>query len=1167
VIQFSKLRLAGFKSFVDATELWIEPGMTGIVGPNGCGKSNLVEALRWAMGENSARRMRGGEMDDLIFGGTATRPARNIAEVTILLDNAARGAPAPFNDVAEIEVSRRIERGAGSLYRVNGREMRQRDVQLLFADCATGPHSPGLVSQGRVGAIIAAKPTERRALLEEAAGIAGLHARRHEAELRLRAAEGNLARLDDVIQTLEAQLDTLKRQARQAVRYRRIGDQIRRAEALFLHILWRAQQAAAAAAALRLAETEATVAARTGVVAGASTAEAEAAAILPERRRADGEAAQALHRLAGEQEALAADEARLADRIAAVAERLVQIDADDAREAAIAADAEAAEARLAGEAGELVAAQGDEAAREDEAGRALSRLEEEIHARELRMQSALEAVAALDARRSGLERRARELAERVARVSGQRERARREHAEALAAGVPDATIAEAEARIGAAQGVLDAHGAAFAAAETARAGADGERTEAVAALKTADDAHTRLAAEAAALEAVLGEAAPAAGVPVVDAVAVDPGFEAALGAALGDDLVAPVVEAETAGADAGAEAAGAGTRWTTLDPYPVPPALPAGAEPLSVHVRGPAALARRLAQIGVVADAAAGARLQARLWPGQRLVTRDGDLWRWDGFRMAHGVPVAAAQRLAQRNRLAALGPALAAAAAGAEAARVRATAAAAAFAAAAEAERQRRADVAQAFAALDQAREAHARLARAAAEAASRAAAVAAALEGLETGLAEAEAGAAEVAAEIAALPDPAEGRERVAAERSLLAERRAAEMEGRNALDRMRREAAQRRERLARIAAERGDWQARAAAAAERRHGLAERRAAAAAEQADLAGRPAVLAARRSDLLDRAAAADAARREAADALIAAEAAVEAAARARKEAEAALALAREDRVRAEAGVAQAAQGEAALAERIRERVDAVPEDLPALAEIDAEEALPDRDEVERRLDRLVRERENIGPVNLMAEAEATELEERVAGLAAERADLTQAIQRLRQGIGQLNREGRERMLAAFEQVNGHFQDLFVRLFGGGRAHLALVEADDPLEAGLEIMASPPGKKLQAMSLLSGGEQALTALALLFAVFLTNPAPICVLDEVDAPLDDANVDRFCGLVAEIAGATGTRFLIITHHRLTMARVDRLYGVTMAERGISQLVSVDLGGAERLAEVA
>jgi chromosome segregation protein len=255
------------------------------------------------------------------------------------------------------------------------------------------------------------------------------------------------------------------------------------------------------------------------------------------------------------------------------------------------------------------------------------------------------------------------------------------------------------------------------------------------------------------------------------------------------------------------------------------------------------------------------------------------------------------------------------------------------------------------------------------------------------------------------------------------------------------------------------------------------------------------------------------------------------------------------------------------LTARARERLDCAPQEALALSQHDPSAELPEREGIETRLERLVRERENMGPVNLRAEAEATELDQQITGLQTERSDLVAAIARLRQGIASLNREGRERLLAAFEVVNGHFQTLFTRLFGGGRAHLALTEAEDPLEAGLEIMASPPGKRLQVMSLLSGGEQALTALALLFGVFLTNPAPICVLDEVDAPLDDANVDRFCTLVEELSRTTATRFLVITHHRMTMARMDRLFGVTMAERGVSKLVSVDLQEAETLRQIA
>jgi len=297
LVQFTKLRLAGFKSFVDPTELLIYPGLTGIVGPNGCGKSNLVEALRWAMGETSAKSMRGGEMEDVIFSGSTTRPARNIAEVVLLLENLDRKVPSHFNDNDELEISRRIERGSGSSYSVNGHEARARDVQLLFADSATGAHSTALVSQGRVGALINAKPTDRRALLEEAAGITGLHSRRHEAELRLRAAEANLARLDDVIVTLESQLQALKKQARQATRYRNLNDHIRRVEATLLHLLWRESAVRLEAARAALAAAEAQVGELTGEAASAATRQAGIAADLPPLRQAEAEAAAELQRL------------------------------------------------------------------------------------------------------------------------------------------------------------------------------------------------------------------------------------------------------------------------------------------------------------------------------------------------------------------------------------------------------------------------------------------------------------------------------------------------------------------------------------------------------------------------------------------------------------------------------------------------------------------------------------------------------------------------------------------------------------------------------------------------------------------------------------------------------------------------------------------------------
>jgi chromosome segregation protein len=464
-------------------------------------------------------------------------------------------------------------------------------------------------------------------------------------------------------------------------------------------------------------------------------------------------------------------------------------------------------------------------------------------------------------------------------------------------------------------------------------------------------------------------------------------------------------------------------------------------------------------------------------------------------------------------------------------------------------------------------AREDQVRLAREAAALDSRIGVLAGTTDQLQADIVEAEAAVEATRQEQSALRDLAIIRNRAAALRVELAERRDQLSECQSAAERLYRDSEARKRRLAAIAEEMEVWERREAEAGRHLAELDMRRESVACEIEALAARPNEIAAQREALTYEIETAEARRKRAADALATGENRLAGADRALKGEEAKLVGDREERVRAEAALEQVRHGLETVKQRVYERLECRFDQVLELIELDPGQEFPPREEVEAKLDRLLRERESIGPVNLRAEQEAAELERQIAGMEAERADLVAAIGRLRHGISSLNREGRERLLASFEAVNQHFSELFVRLFGGGRAHLRLTEADDPLEAGLEIMASPPGKRLQVLSLLSGGEQALTALALLFAVFLTNPAPICVLDEVDAPLDDANVDRFCTLVEELAHSLSTRFLLITHHRMTMARVDRLFGVTMAERGVSQLVSVDLEAAESLRESA
>ena len=827
-MQFTKLRLYGFKSFVEPTELAIEPGLTGIVGPNGCGKSNLVEALRWVMGENRARQMRGGEMDDVIFAGTADRPSRNVAEVALILDNAARKAPAAFNDLPEIEVSRRIERGEGSAYRIAGREVRARDVQLMFADAATGSHSPALVSQGRISAIIAAKPTERRALLEEAAGISGLHSRRHEAELKLRAAETNLARLDDVIVTLDGQYQGLRKQARQAARYRNMSDLIRRAEALLMHLRWRDASAARDAALERLAVAERLVAEITQRAASASTALADAQATLPELRRAEAEAATSLARLGLAREQLEADERRVALQLEEVAARLAHLAADREREERHLAEASDALARLSAERANLVGADAGalDALRASEI--ALDAARAEVDVIDADVAQSTESIAAGDAERAALQRQNDELAQRIAADGARIAEIARERALLEAAIAARSVAVSADDPVQAAQTMQSAAEAAAENAEAARRAAFEEEVGARARLAAAEAELGRVAAEIGGLEAALGTGGGNEFDLVLDHVSVSPGHETALGAALGDDLTAALE-------------ANAPVHWRKpKGPAPDAPALPAGAEPLADHVKAPPALALRLAQIGVVDDAAAGERLARGLKQGQRLVSRDGGLWRWDGFVVTPGTPTSAATRLAQRNRLDKLKRARAAAAVELEGAQIRFGSAETSARATQLAEQQARDAARQASAALAAVRSEESAQARAEASDATRLQVLNEEARRAHANLAQDEARLENARMRLAAMPEARAQRDKLTADRGRLSMARANLAELQGAHGRLAREAEIRTQRIAALGDELAMWTDRAEGARRQIAALAEREAAANAEQDRLARRP---------------------------------------------------------------------------------------------------------------------------------------------------------------------------------------------------------------------------------------------------------------------------------------------------------------------------------------
>ncbi|MBD2841334.1 AAA family ATPase [Erythrobacter rubeus] len=1138
-MQISRLKLSGFKSFVEPAELRIEPGLTGVVGPNGCGKSNLLEAIRWVMGETSAKSMRSGGMEDVIFAGTSSRPERAFAEAVL---------HAQDDEGEELVVTRRIERGAGSAYRVNGSDVRAKDVALTFADAATGAHSPALVSQGKIAQVIAAKPAERRKMLEEAAGISGLHVRRKDAESKLRSTEANLARLEDLMAGLDSQMASLKRQAKQAERYKKLTDDITTAEARLLFARWRDAAKAAKEARAAAQDAEARVAEAKAATDAAQKDQAEAAAKLAEARdeltdRRDDASAHG-HRMSALSEKLEAAEARLADldrqrtrleedRIAAdrmtsdAAEALKNLAKELESSQAAVTDAEAQRPSLS-----------DKSENSERASRAaelaLAKATADHAGVEAEWRVAEAAIEQAEARLSRLARESERIETARANLSGGADPEQavieaREIAEEAARQVARlrAKLEEDQARKGELQTARDEAAAALATAKAELAGIEREYS----ALARDRDAREKRAKGREGLPAAL------------DTVSVARGYERALAAVLGRDAKSPV---GTPGD------IGDGRYWTGSNaPSQVANSL------LDQITDCPEELRARLALVHV-ADEDDG----RSLGPGEWLVTTAGHLRRWDGF-IARGEGSAEAARLEAANRLAELEtqlPDLRGAAELAEANERTAREELSALqtglvaqereiAGAIEAERT-------ALRALDSAEAAKERIAARLEE-----------LKESETDLAE-QVAAAEGELKSAkeqreALPSPDAGRASLEAAQAKHEAAKSAVQAAMAELAAHDQGLAVSRERLAAQQADHTNWQARSGEAAQRMAETARRLEEIEEERAVIAAKPAALMAEieqgdvmREKLTRELAEAERAKDEAQELVTAAE-------RTLADVTEKLAQAREGRATLAARAESEEERRGEMGRISGERFQCPPPLLPERFDF-AEEDVKHSSAESEEMDRLTASRERIGPVNLVAAEELARIEEEHGTNATEQAELAEAVNRLRGSIGNLNREGRERLRTAFDEVNEHFQELYPRLFQGGQAHLALVDSDDPLEAGLEIYAQPPGKRLQSLSLLSGGEQALTATALIFALFLTNPAPICVLDEVDAPLDDANVERFCDLLDSMVRTTNTRYLIVTHNAVTMSRMHRLFGVTMAEKGVSRLVSVDLGEAELMA---
>jgi chromosome segregation protein len=999
------------------------------------------------------------------------------------------------------------------------------------------------VRQGQISELIAAKPQNRRRILEEAAGVSGLYSRRQEAELRVRGAETNLERLADLATELESNLGRLRREARAAAKYKAVAAEIRTLRGALLRARW-SEAANAEAQALQEAREAARVVETSALTAAAASARAvEAQTAIAPHRDEEMAAAAVLSHLAIERDRLDRALEAAAGELARITNDIARIAMDQEREVQIGADAESARARLAAD---LAAVDAEIAA----APERIPALEAAYQVADSARAEAEAAVEALATEVAAAQAETRAAGVRLSEALSRRQRAEDLLSQAKAERVAVATVdddglAEALAAAVEAEAALVRAHASLEQAETA--GGEAARLEqaARARLRAAEDELAGATVEARALARLNPTSGEGQFPPALEQLAPSAGLEAALAAALGDDAIAALDSR-------------AATFWGGRPSAILGPDWPDGVTPISPLIVGPPQLAARLAFTGLV-DRDLGPRLQGRLPPGARLVSREGDLWRWDGFTTTRDAPSPAQARLLQKRRLATLEAQIETLSPLAAEALAGHAAAAAALAAAEQAARIARAGPREAEQTLSRARERAEALGREAARRDARVASLDETILRLEGDVEEAAAAVEEArAAATAPAGDPdladrlAAARQNAVALREPAAGARAAldmEVHGRNARAR-RREA---------LAAELAEWGRRAQAAVGRQATLAKDLEKARLAQQASQDAPGRVEERRLRLLDEIAVAESRKRNAGDALTAMETARMDADRAVRAAEAIAADARASRAGADA--------------RLEAARDRLADALAALAEAGVESPEPDEAPApsvagslatEARLAALEADRAALGAVNLRAEEEVEELTQRLEQMAAERADLTGALSRLRQAIAELNAEGRERLTVAFEIIDGHFRTLFTSLFQGGAAELRLVESDDPLEAGLEILACPPGKRMAVMSLMSGGEQALTAVALIFAVFLANPAPVCVLDEVDAPLDDANVERFCNLLAEMRARASTRFITITHNPLTMSRMDRLFGVTMRERGVSQLVSVDLKQAADLA---
>ena len=1143
-MKFKSVRISGFKSFLEPTEILINDGLTGVVGPNGCGKSNIVEAVKWVMGENSARQMRGDEMDDIIFAGTSERPARNFAEVSIKLDNSERKAPANFNHLEEIEISRKIEREKGSIYRVNSKQVRARDIQLIFADNGTGARSSGIVSQGRIAQIIDATSEDRRIILEEAANIKGLHNRRHEAELKLNGANENLNRLMDIEQTYQDQLIELEKQGRKAARYRSVGDRLRKAEAtLFLTLLNTAEnEFNDFKKHLDIAKENV----NKGQINVSKHTEAKQEILdeLPEFKKLETKKITVLQSLNITKIRLEEEKSSAKTTLNNTLNQISQIETDIQREVEIKQDAKKTLLSLFTEEEKLKSESTDFLTKKTDTLKLVKDLKAKTEEANTKLSTITSEIYSIKSDKSDLEKRISVLTDKIKNSEFQISEFNSKEDEQL--------LKKNNQQLSKLKQILRNKNQNLVSNKQELIKLEEKEVKLSDQKSNTDQNFNVINAELNSLSSILGDDTLNKN-SLEKSINNIGNLEKAIGSVLGETLLAPIHSDQNHFLK--------NTYWRNDLKTKFSTELPKGAIPIISEIKKNSILDIALIGVGIVKDEETAYDLQKNLSFGQALTTSKGGLWRWDGFVQPQGVQNGYSERLQQIAKLKLLQNKLPAV--------------------------TKEQKVIESK--IDENQLGISKCKRDIIELESQISELIKNSNTLELTNSKLD---AKLLSSKVLLKEHLDitkisQKELVGLKNQLnnsinLPSLLADELKIRNIADQCRNELADamaseqqikthesfQARNLMQINNQSENWKKRENEASMRLMSLQDRLKKLKDDQKRLTSLPDDFEKREEDLNKQIDKAVQDKNIASDKLVHTETNLHNIEKLEREAEQKVSSFREEMIKIEASLNLARTKIQNIEARVFEKLRINTDKLLEIVGFNEKNNLNVSIELlERTVQRLINERESLGAVNLRAEEEMKEMKEKIETMSSERIDLELAIEKLRTGIFELNKEGRQRLKDSFNDVNKNFKDLFQKLFGGGDAELKLVGSEDPLKAGLEVLASPPGKKMQLLSLLSGGEQALTAISLIFSVFLCNPAPICILDEVDAPLDDTNVGRFCDLLNKIVAETNTYFMVVTHHRLTMAKMDRLFGVTMEQKGISRLVSVNLEEANRIRDIA